>query len=390
MKHLITALIASAIAFSASAKLGDDGYYRVQNAKTERYIYVLDDKGELNFQATTAELGAIELWMGYEKTISDPATIIYVKGLDSKRQNFDLQTQGTGVKAIIDWPVTIYYDRRTDNYSIYGRNSGVVRYIGDATKFASEQGWVTCIGNTEYFRWHFHPLTTDDSNYFGITPEFQQGADHYATLYADFPFDFHSEGMTAYYVSSVENGTAYIKEITGTVAKGTPVIIKCSSAVPSGNKLNLGGNGSAISGNMLKGVYFNNNDLVHKNRTPNNKATMRVLGRLSDGSIGFVTSNEQFLARNKAYLVVPAGTPAELKMEVASSAAIGTVTSDAVSISINGLELSVDGAEDAVVYNITGQLISRSANANSHAISLPAPGIYIVKAGSKVAKIIAR
>ena len=141
---------------------------------------------------------------------------------------------------------------------------------------------------------------------------------------------------------------------------------------------------------MLKGVYFNNNDLVHKNRTPYNKATMRVLGRLSDGSIGFVTSNEQYLARNKAYLVVPAGTPAELKMEIASSAAIGTVTSDAVSISVNGLELHVDGADDVVVYNITGQLITRSANANSHAISLPAPGIYIVKAGSKVAKIIAR
>lgn len=77
-------------------------------------------------------------------------------------------------------------------------------------------------------------------------------------------------------------------------------------------------------------------------------------------------------------------------MEIASNAAIGTVTSDAVTISINGLELRVDGAEDAVVYNITGQLISRSANANSHAISLPAPGIYIVKAGGKVAKLIAR
>lgn len=391
MKHLITALVATAITFSASAKLDGDGYYRVQNAKTERYIYVLDDKGELNFQATTAELGAIELWMGYDKTISDPATIIYVKDLNGKKQDYDFQTQGTGVQAIINYPVSIrLYNSSLGTYSIFGRNSGITRYIGDATQFASEQGWVAHLGNGEYYRWYFHPLTTDDSNYFGITPEFQQGADHYATLYADFPFDFHSEGMTAYYVSSVENGTAYIKEINGTVAKGTPVIIKCSSAVPSGNKLNLGGSGSAVAGNMLKGVYFNNNDLVHKNRTPNDKATMRVLGRLSDGSIGFVTSNEQYLARNKAYLVVPAGTPAELKMEIASNAAIGTVTSDAVTISINGLELRVDGAEDAVVYNITGQLISRSANANSHAISLPAPGIYIVKAGSKVAKLIAR
>lgn len=388
MKQIITALLAAILAISASAQLNGDGFYRVQNNMTERYIYVLDDKGELNFQATTAELGAIELWKNYEKTISDPATVIYIKNLDGKQQDYDLQAQGTGVQKIIDNPVTIY--QRNGLYSIYGRNSGMVRYIGDATKNSNDRGYVSCLDNDEYCRWRIFPITTANSNYFGITPEFQQGADHYATLYADFPFDFHSEGMTAYYVSSVENGTAYIKEINGTVAKGTPVIIKCSSAVPSGNKLSLGGNGSAVAGNMLKGVYFNNNDLVHKNRTPNDKATMRVLGRLSDGSIGFVTSNEQYLARNKAYLVVPAGTPAELKMEIASNAAIGTVTSDAVTISINGLELRVDGAEDAVVYNITGQLISRSANANSHAISLPAPGIYIVKAGGKVAKLIAR
>ena len=67
MKKLITAFVATAVALSASAKIEGDGYYRVQNFKTGRYIYVLDDKGELNFQATTAELGALQLYKDYEK-----------------------------------------------------------------------------------------------------------------------------------------------------------------------------------------------------------------------------------------------------------------------------------------------------------------------------------
>ena len=45
MKQIITALLAAILAISASAQLNGDGFYRVQNNMTERYIYVLDDKG---------------------------------------------------------------------------------------------------------------------------------------------------------------------------------------------------------------------------------------------------------------------------------------------------------------------------------------------------------
>ena len=54
MKKSIATLLSCAIAISASALINGDGYYRVHNAKTERYIYVLDDKGKLNFQATNS------------------------------------------------------------------------------------------------------------------------------------------------------------------------------------------------------------------------------------------------------------------------------------------------------------------------------------------------
>lgn len=388
MKKIITTFVATAIALSASAVIDGDGYYRVQNNKTGRYIYVLDDKGELNFQATTAELGAIQLWKYYDKTISDPATVIYVKDLNGKQQDFDLQTQGTGVKAIINYPVSIrLYNKTEGTYQVFGRNSGLTRYIGDATTSSSDRGYVTSDGNGEYYRWLFYPVTTDDSNYFGITPEFQEGSDYYSTLYADFPFSFHSAGMKAYYVTWVNDGIAYICEIEGTVPQGTPVIIRSSSDKASENRLNIGGSANKISQNILKGVYFNNTSLLHKNLTENDKATMRVLGRLSDGSIGFVTSSEKYLPRNKAYLVVPAGTPAELKIQIASSGIDEIAADSEMDIMVNGLTVSVSGNGNADIYNVTGRLVGRTSDGS---FTLPSAGVYVVKAGTTVRKIMAK
>lgn len=394
MKKIFTSLCATAIAISAFAEITGDGYYRVKNYKTDRYIYVLDNKGSLNFQSQTAELGAIEVWKGDDKEVSDPATIINVNNISGGQYN--LQTQGTGVQEIINHPVNIRLMNQSKGiYAIFGSYSGVTKYIGDATIAGDlinrANGALSTLNNGDNYRWYFNPLTTDDnSEYFGILPELTDGTAYYSSLYADFPFSTHSAGMTVYTVSQISNGTAYIKEVTGTVAGETPVIIKCSSDKPSGNKLNIGGTGSAVSDNKLKGVYFNINKTNHHHQTANNKATMRVLGKLADGSIGFVTSDEAFLPRNRAYLVVPEGTPSELNIKLAE-AGIDNIAADssAASICINGRVLTVDGAASAEVYNVTGQLIIR-ANGNGASTTLPAPGIYIVKAGSTTAKVLAR
>ncbi len=402
MKLIFTTLIASVIALSAQAKIvGGEGYYRVQNYLTERYIYVTDDKGSLNFQATTAELGAIELWKNYDKTISDPATIIYVKDLDGKGRDYDLQTQGTGVHKIIDYPVSIIQNTKTPKvtHRVFGRNSGMSKYIGDGTNIPSvinkDQGFVTAqgTGNEEFNLWYFHPVTTNEDQYFGIKPEMRSGVDYYATIYAGFPFSFASQGMKAYYISKVGRGMAALKEINGTVPSGTPVIIRCEASTPAGNKLNLGGSANAIHNNKLKGVYFDNPDkIVHYNRTPYNKETMRVLGTLADGSVGFVTADIQYLPRNKAYLEVPAGSPANIKLVSEAEfdhemASIGSVNMADVKVRIENRILYVEGDANVEIYTVTGQLVHKG---RTHKFILPAPGVYIVKAGSKVSKLLAR
>lgn len=399
MKSILTTFFASAVALSSFAGVHEgEGYYRMQNFLTERYIYVTDNRGSLNMQATTAELGAIEIWKGYEKTISDPATVIYVKDLDGKGRDFDLQTQGTGVKTIIDYPVSIIENASTKplTHRIFGRNSGLTRYIGDGTGspavIKNERGYASSQlqPNDKANFWILHKITTDGNQYFGVDPEINVGGDYYTTIFAGFPFSTASDGMKAYYVSKVGNGMAALKEISGTVPTGTPVIIKCSASTPSGNRLNIGGSASAISGNRLGGVYFNNTSLKHKNQTPYDKETMRVLGTLSDGTVGFVTSDIKFLPRNKAYLTVPAGSPAEIRLvseEEFDKSAIITVKTDKVSMRIEGMTLYVDGDAAVEVYTVTGQLVRRGRFSS---LQLPAPGIYIVKSGATVAKLIAR
>lgn len=387
-------LLAGIAALSVSAKLNGDGYYRVQNSQTERYIYVLDNKGKLNMQATTADLGAIELWKNYDKAVSDPATIVYVKDLTGKNQDFDLLAQGTGVYTIITHAVSIRLDEKyfPNSYSIFGRDSGVTRYIGDGTQMSSDRGYVAQLENNEYYRWYFHPITTDDTNYFGIAADLSDGKTNYAGFYADFPFSFYSKGMKAYTVHCVKEGKAHIKEIEGVIPRATPVIITASSAEPSNNRLNIGGEeGAAIEGNMLQGVYFQNTSVTHENLTPYDAKTMRVLGKLSDGSVGFKVDKIKYVPRNQAYLVVPEGTAEEIPLTTDEPAGVADMAVSPAMVSVTGLTLYVSGIKSADVYTVTGVHVGTVTNAeNGNTLILPSEGVYVVKAGNIVKKVYAK
>ena len=69
-------------------------------------------------------------------------------------------------------------------------------------------------------------------------------------------------------------------------------------------------NATAISGNQLKGVYFNNPDRWKSKdaRTAYDPSTMRVL-TVKDGKLVYATDNSlDYLPANQSYLKVPAGT----------------------------------------------------------------------------------
>ena len=105
-------------------------------------------------------------------------------------------------------------------------------------------------------------------------------------MHGDFPFATFSEGMKAYTVTAVGAGMALMQEVSGVVAKSTPVVFECSSDKPSDNRLEIGGEGKKAVGNKLKGAYFSSTEnKAHLNFIRFDAETMRVLGICSDGSL---------------------------------------------------------------------------------------------------------
>ena len=317
MKQILLTLLCGLMAFGASATLNGDGYYRVQNAKSGRYTYVMDNRGRLDFGSTTAEVDAIELWMGHDRAISDPACVIYVTDLSGNNKDFDFQAQGTGVYHIISHPVSVILrDASAGKYRIFGRDSGLTRYLGDGTKNTTAQrGYLSTTDNSQWNDWYFSPITDSGDEYFGVVPTVKVGNDYYQPFYADFPFKPYSQGMEVYTVNTVDQGMAVLTPVNGIVPRGTPVLIKCSSDQAANNRLSLGGTPVSVQGNKLKGVYFENYAIrIHTNLTPYDPQTMRLLMTNAQGELVFGTSDVENVPRNKAYLPVPAGSPAEFKV----------------------------------------------------------------------------
>lgn len=402
MKSLITSAITIALAFGASAQVATDGYYRVKNYTTNRYVYVMDNRGSLNFQATTADLGAIEVWMDPQKRITDPASIIYVKALDNRRRSFDLLSQGTGVYEIISYPVSIF-QKRNGAQEVYGTNSGLSRFIGDAAMdLNDDKGLITSQGRNEYHLWRFLPLgtsTAGDAEYFGLEPELSLDGKYYTSFFASFPYGFASQGMEAYYVSKVFDNLAAYKKVEGNVPAESAVIVRCSAQQPQNNVLNIGAEAQPLQDNLLNGIYFENysNRTAHRNLTPYDPATMRVLGLTSEGKLGFVTATGlENLPRNRAYLKVAAGSPAELTLVtpeeldeyIAQYGGISDSKIDAFSYSVSGRNLTVYNAGQVEVFNTLGHCIYKGTATG--AIELPTTGVYILHAGEHTARFLAR
>ncbi len=348
------------------------GYYRVKNQKTERFVYVYDNTGKINVQTTSADMGGIELWKKHERTISDPASIIHISNLNSDNR-YDLSSQGTSVYKIIGHHVQLYPSNGA--WKLYATVSGMTKYLSDDEASSVPDGQMGTISKGEYRNWIVIPVDTEE-NYFGIKPTLSAAEKHYKPFYADFAFSFAGTGMKAYYISETYKHIAVIKEIKDEIiAANTPVIIECSAEDAASNKLNLFRNqGAKPTGNLMKGVYFNNPKRPKSPdaRTEYDASTMRVLGVLADGTLGFVTSTEEYLAANESYLVVPKDTPAE--MVVMTEEELAEYKENETGISQLKENKFVNG-----VYSLTGVKV-----ADKMVESLP-KGVYIIN-GKKIVK----
>ena len=363
MKRLILSLQFVLVSVACTfAQLGGDGYYRIQNVSTGRYVVLIDNVGSIDLATSSADLGAIHTLRGYDKVVGNPASVIYVKKVSG---SYNLIAQGTDAHEIVG----IYLDIRdmgNNVYRAYKTKGGVTVYLCDED-YDTAEGYMMSSGSRTR-DWRIIPITSSSDNYFGITPELSVEGVHYATLYASFPVKLSSSGLKAYYIRLINEDVAVYDEITeGEIPASTPVIIQCSSDSYANNRAEvLSSTSVKVTNNQLKGVYFDN--VKRKNATPYDASTMRVLGKLSDGSLGFVKASFTNLPANKAYLEVPEGTPDELHLMSYEKYLEGIHA------------VAKEGkAGQAGVYSITGHKLSDNGSADG----LPA-GLYLIN-GKKVA-----
>ncbi len=390
MKKLLLSAAIALISLSALAELGEDGYYRVQNAYTKRYAYLLDNKGSMDVGSSTVDVQALELYLDITSAISDPSTVFYITkaNVSGSNMSYDIAGQGTSVHGFLGEYVKIIKGKEFDGeqaYYVSATKSGMTKYLGDRwTDKRDPQGLASadCTGDRRL--WYIHPMdASKDDSYFGVSPTLTAGGKYYYPMYASFPFEAKSEGMKFYIIDKVNpwdaNPAVGLKEIKGTVPAGTPVIIECSNPLPSDNRLNIGNYGSLanVGNNLLKGVYFKNDDVVHKNRTAYNAKTMRIL-TVKDGNLVFEVADLDFLPRNQSYLQLPSDA------QYTGVKSYKVVSEEEYERDYAGVEsISVDATVD--VYNMQGHLVKAGVPKNE--VYNLGKGLYILRSGSAAEKV---
>ncbi|MDE6787503.1 MAG: hypothetical protein K2J46_10770 [Muribaculaceae bacterium] len=385
MKKFLLFFLSGLFSLSAMADLNGDGYYRVQNALTKRYSYLFDDKGKIDYVATTADVQALQLFSGFLRASSDPSTIFYISNPNGS--NYDIAGQGTSVHGFLKEYVKIMKGKNYDggqSYYVYATNSTVSKYLGDLeTDLNEEQGMSSADATKDKRLWYFNPVdAASEDSYFGIAPTLTAGGKYYHPLYAGFPFSAYSEGVKFYYISNVDSRhkVAVMKEIVGTVPAGKAVIVECSNPLATDNRLNVGISGSVanLDDNKLSGVYFDNDTYrAHYNRTPYDKETMRIL-KVVDGKLTFTVGDVDFLPRNQAYL--------QLTDRDQYPVADYTLVSEEEYNDIVAAVEVIPASALVDVYSLDGRLV-KSGIAKTDVNSL-GKGLYIIKAAGLSEKLI--
>lgn len=373
-------LLALFMPLAANAQLDGDGFYRVQNADSKRYISIKDNTSSTKSATatTTPDLTALISKASFDNVVGDLSTVIYViyVGTRSSDDYYNLLGQGANVYEMVNH--YLYVKEFTDDdygtyYKAWAEDSGLSFFLSDQRE-DYEEGAIG--SNGSYNKWYILPISADnDDNYFGIDPEISYDGKYYTTIYSGFPMQAASDGVKFYYIQEISDGYAFYAEIDGVVPAETPVVVECSSADPSDNRVELlYGDYTAISDNYLGGVMFHAFITGHPdNGTLYDETTMRVFGTLSDGTLGFYKASasdydDEALPANTAYLNVSTGSADEFRFI--------DITSGIKTVSVS------DDDEPSDIYTLTGIKVG----SNAASLDGLAPGVYIYKNKKVVVK----
>ena len=266
---------------------------------------------------------------------SDPSTIIHVER--NGTNGVKIATQGKyGQVAYGGYPASLGDDPETyftleaispGNGAIHTKPTGD---YAESSYYSVYNGNITsweASGDTEY--WVFEPAEE-------ITVSLNDAGDgnYYATFCAPFGYTV-GDGTKAY---TLEQSGEWLvpTEVDGTVAAGTPVLLKGTSSTAT---LTIGTDWAAtpVGGTALTGTYL---------AKTIDGATDYVLGIGDSGVVGFYHWNSNNLGANRAYYDTPSAVKGFVIM----------FDDDATGInSIENGQLTIDNE----IYNLAGQRISK-------------------------------
>jgi len=325
---------------SVSAQFEGEGFYRIQNYDTKRYITIVDTVAGID----PVDIHAIQLIT--EGVESDPGTVIYIDSLhldsvvytddvvEYNVKGVDLQAQGIGTYSLLPLPLKIKENEK-DNLGTQLYNAWARAYLsadfyydvyiqdnGGATNgFLSDDFDAAQSGNYDNTRWYITPIDYAAGFPFGVNATVEgENGHYYTTLYTSFAYQIPEdvEGVVAAYgVKKAADGVATLSVIAekgGIVPAFSPVVLECVSKKSSVNVLQpvVSDTEADSNNNLLTGNLFNCNvttslkgdKTTHRNQVANDQATMRVLGVNSEGKVGLFKSSDEFIAANSAYLVM--------------------------------------------------------------------------------------
>ena len=295
MKRIILITLTTILTTSFAKAQVSDGYYRILNNETQRYVTINNDiVGEVNMSATQADLSNIVTWRGFDYVKSNPASIVYIKAVDSQ---YDIAAQGTSIYKIAGGRTYLDLWARGECYLLSVSHGGLNGKLQDSSD-SRARGSVSHANTTNpYMYWRLLPINTTD-NYIGLQPTVQAADGWYGTLYADYPFKVVSDGIKVYYVDGIHEGQFELNEITDEVKPGaTPLVFKCSSNDPANNKiLPVYTATTAPTDNKLKGTYFACTTVGHEEYIEYSANTMRVLGVDADKNLVLTKASDSYLA----------------------------------------------------------------------------------------------
>lgn len=382
MKRISILLLTVATALPSVAQLSGDGFYRIQNAQSERYATVVDNKAENKEITSTSnvDLYAINT-KNLNEVMSDPGSLFYI---EKGSNGYILRGQGMDTYKLTN----MYLRIRSSNeiagaYYLYGSDSGITRFLKESDNKYKAFGFyyvaTAADWKNESCSWNIIPVKNTGDQYLGLKTDIEAGGKYYSTFYTSFDYQM-SKGMKAYYIRQCNGKMAEMIEIEGNIVPGnTPVIIECSSNKTADNKITpIKGKSTGINQNQLKGIFFCNvikwamdgeeeKDFFNWNTTNYDATTMRVLGKVN-GKLAFVKAEDlTYLPANKAYLMVNSSADANIEL-------VGT---DKYPSGINDLKTEKNTNKNSI-YSLAGVKLQNTTSTED----LPA-GVYIVN-GKKI------